>query len=41
MLHPSRVAQKIADMIFNDKEYPNGIALDLPQLKNQSQNFEL
>jgi 3-oxoacyl-[acyl-carrier protein] reductase len=30
MLHPRRVAQKIADMIFNDKEYPNGIAVDLP-----------
>jgi 3-oxoacyl-[acyl-carrier protein] reductase len=30
MLHPRRVALKIADMIFNDKEYPNGIAVDLP-----------
>ena len=30
MLHPRRVAQKIADMIFNYKEYPNGIAVDLP-----------
>src|SRR5512132_79255 len=30
MLHPRRVAQKIADTIFNDKEYPNGIAVDLP-----------
>ncbi len=30
MLHPRTVAEKIADMIFNDKEYPNGIAVDLP-----------
>jgi hypothetical protein len=24
------VAEKIADMIFNDNEYRNGIAVDLP-----------
>src|SRR5512145_2200557 len=30
MLHPRRVAEKIADMIFNDKEYPNGVSVDLP-----------
>jgi hypothetical protein len=30
MLHPRRVSEKIADMIFNDNEYPNGIAVDLP-----------
>jgi 3-oxoacyl-[acyl-carrier protein] reductase len=30
MLHPTTVAEKIGDMIFNDKEYPNGIAVDLP-----------
>jgi 3-oxoacyl-[acyl-carrier protein] reductase len=30
MLHPRTVAEKIADMIFNDNEYPNGIAVNLP-----------
>lgn len=30
MLHPRTVAEKIADMIFNDSEYRNGIAVDLP-----------
>ena len=30
MLHPRTVAEKIADMIFNDNEYRNGIAVDLP-----------
>ena len=30
MLHPSTVAEKIADMIFNDNKYRNGIAVDLP-----------
>jgi 3-oxoacyl-[acyl-carrier protein] reductase len=31
MLHPRRVAEKIADMIFSDSEYRNGIAVDLPR----------
>jgi 3-oxoacyl-[acyl-carrier protein] reductase len=30
MLHPRTVAKKIADMIFNDNEYQNGITVDLP-----------
>lgn len=30
MLHPRRVAEKIADMIFSDKEYSNGDSVDLP-----------
>jgi 3-oxoacyl-[acyl-carrier protein] reductase len=30
MLHPRTVAEKIVDMIFNDNEYRNGIAVDLP-----------
>lgn len=30
MLHPRTVAEKIADMIFNDNKYKNGIAVDLP-----------
>jgi 3-oxoacyl-[acyl-carrier protein] reductase len=30
MLHPRTVAEKIADMIFKDNEYRNGIAVDLP-----------
>jgi 3-oxoacyl-[acyl-carrier protein] reductase len=30
MLHPRMVAEKIADMIFNDNKYKNGIAVDLP-----------
>lgn len=30
MLHPRTVAEKITDMIFNDNEYRNGIAVDLP-----------
>ena len=30
MLHPSTVAEKIADMIFNDNKYRNGFAVDLP-----------
>ena len=30
MLHPRTVAEKIADMIFNDKEYSNGVSVDLP-----------
>jgi NAD(P)-dependent dehydrogenase (short-subunit alcohol dehydrogenase family) len=30
MLHPRRVAEKIANMIFNLNEYKNGIAVDLP-----------
>jgi 3-oxoacyl-[acyl-carrier protein] reductase len=28
MLHPGMVAEKIAEMIFNNKEYPNGIDVD-------------
>jgi len=30
MLHPRRVAEKIADMIFNESEYRNGVSIDLP-----------
>ena len=30
MLHPRTVAEKIADMVFSDKEYQSGIAVDLP-----------
>jgi 3-oxoacyl-[acyl-carrier protein] reductase len=30
MLHPRTVAEKIADMIFSDIEYRNGIAVDIP-----------
>lgn len=30
MLHPRTVAEKIADMIFSDKEYSNGVSVDLP-----------
>lgn len=30
MLHPRTVAEKIADMIFSDKEYSNGDSVDLP-----------
>ena len=30
MLHPRMVAEKIADMIFSDKEYSNGDSVDLP-----------
>jgi 3-oxoacyl-[acyl-carrier protein] reductase len=30
MLHPRTVAEKIADMIFNENKYGNGIAVDLP-----------
>jgi 3-oxoacyl-[acyl-carrier protein] reductase len=30
MLDPMTVAEKIADMIFNDNKYENGIAVDLP-----------
>ncbi|MDW0195644.1 MAG: SDR family oxidoreductase [Nitrososphaeraceae archaeon] len=29
MLHPRKDAEKIADMIFSDKEYPNGVSVDL------------
>ncbi|MDW0245772.1 MAG: SDR family oxidoreductase [Nitrososphaeraceae archaeon] len=29
MLHPRKVAEKIADMIFSDKEYLNGVSVDL------------
>ena len=30
MLHPKTVAEKIADMIFDNKEYRNGATIDLP-----------
>lgn len=30
MLHPRTVAEKIAEMIFNENKYKNGIAVDLP-----------
>ena len=30
MLRPRTVAEKIADMIFSDKEYSNGVSVDLP-----------
>jgi 3-oxoacyl-[acyl-carrier protein] reductase len=30
MLHPRTVAEKIADMIFNESEYRNGVSIDLP-----------
>lgn len=30
MLHPRTVAEKIADMIFNENKYQNGISVDLP-----------
>lgn len=30
MLSPRTVAEKIADMIFNDNEYRNGVSIDLP-----------
>jgi 3-oxoacyl-[acyl-carrier protein] reductase len=30
MLKPRAVAEKIEDMVFNDKEYRNGISIDLP-----------
>ena len=30
MLHPKTVAEKITDMVFDDKKYRNGASLDLP-----------
>jgi short-subunit dehydrogenase len=30
MLHPRAVAEKIVEMILNNKKYSNGIAVDLP-----------
>jgi NAD(P)-dependent dehydrogenase (short-subunit alcohol dehydrogenase family) len=30
MLHPRAVAEKIVEMILNNKKYPNGISMDLP-----------
>jgi len=30
MLHPKTVAEKIIDMIFDDKMYGNGVSVDLP-----------
>jgi hypothetical protein len=34
MLHPRTVAEKIIDMIFDDKKYDNGVSVDLPNKKN-------
>jgi 3-oxoacyl-[acyl-carrier protein] reductase len=33
MLHPKTVAEKITDMVFDDKKYGNGISVDLPSFK--------
>jgi 3-oxoacyl-[acyl-carrier protein] reductase len=30
MLHPKTVAEKITDMVFDDKKYRNGVSVDLP-----------
>ena len=30
MLHPKIVAEKITDMVFDDKKYGNGVSVDLP-----------
>ena len=30
MLSPKTVGEKIVDMVFNDKEYRNGVSVDLP-----------
>ncbi len=30
MLHPKTVAEKIIDMVFDDKKYGNGVSVDLP-----------
>jgi 3-oxoacyl-[acyl-carrier protein] reductase len=30
MLHPRTVAEKITDMVFDDKKYRNGVSVDLP-----------
>jgi hypothetical protein len=30
MLKPRTIAEKITDMAFNDKEYRNGVTVDLP-----------
>jgi 3-oxoacyl-[acyl-carrier protein] reductase len=30
MLHPKTVAEKITDMVFDDKKYGNGVSVDLP-----------
>ena len=30
MLHPRTVAEKITDMVFDDKKYGNGVSVDLP-----------
>jgi short-subunit dehydrogenase len=30
MLHPKTVAEKITDMVFDDKKYGNGVSIDLP-----------
>lgn len=31
MLHPCTVAEKIAEIIYNENKYKNGIAVDLPR----------
>ena len=30
MLNPKSVAEKIRDMVFDDKKYGNGVSVDLP-----------
>jgi hypothetical protein len=35
MLHPKTVAEKITDMVFDDKMYGNGVSVDLPNLKKR------
>jgi hypothetical protein len=30
MLYPRTIAEKIADMVLDDKEYRNGDSIDLP-----------
>jgi len=30
MMKPRTVAEKIAEMIFNDRDYRNGVSIDLP-----------
>jgi len=30
MLHPRTVAEKISEMVFDDKKYGNGLSMDLP-----------
>ncbi len=33
MLHPKTVAEKITDMVFDDKKYGNGVSVDLPSFR--------